>query len=477
MAIFSPTSATRLSIELTEWDQVGPGRDIRLKGLSLGDSRQAHLLAESLHGRVNVREGLDGLEICTTSFVGYVDVGPLRIAIKPKLPTMPLSQLLSYAYGLRDITTIYRSRSPTTRDGLHDILIELLAEEVEELLHRGLWRRYVPSSDRLESPRGQILIDEIIYRGGVREARLPCRYFDLRKNWHLNQLLRSGLLLAAQLTEDRELHRRVQQLSSMFGEVQTLAHLNKDDIDRAEHDLTRQTDAAKPALTLIRLLRDSQGIDFATAGPSAQIPGFLFDMNAFFQRLLSRFLRDNVTTLRIEDEVPIRGLFAYPGDANPKHRRAPAPRPDFALYSATGLVGFLDAKYRDIWDCGFPPEWLYQLSIYALASPSAVSILLYASMSEDACDERVEIRQPISWGSKTPASVIMRAVSLTRLAALLVRNRGPIFVAGRRELATELVARCSKPRTQMWSPCTASSTTLPASSSVRVISEATALQS
>ena len=68
---------------------------------------------------------------------------------------MPLARLLSYAYGLRDVTVIEETRVPTTRHGLHDLLIALLAAEVEELLHRGLARRYVPLSEKLESPRGR----------------------------------------------------------------------------------------------------------------------------------------------------------------------------------------------------------------------------------------------------------------------------------------------------------------------------------
>ena len=49
------------------------------------------------------------------------------------------------------------------------------------------------------------------------------------------------------------------------------------------------------------------------------MPGFLFDMNVFFQRLLSRFLRDNLAGARIADELAIRNLLAYAL----KQRRAP----------------------------------------------------------------------------------------------------------------------------------------------------------
>jgi len=384
---------TPLVIELTEWDQVGPARDSSLKGSSLAGDPQARRLAETLRGRLDIREGYEGLEISSTSFVGRVDVGPLRIAIGPKLSAMPLARLLRYAYGLRDVAAIEETRSPTTRHGLHDLLIALLTAEVEELLHRGLARRYVPISEKLESPRGHILLDQVIRQGGVIEARLPCQHFERRADWHLNQVLRAGLVAAAKMAQSRDLRRRVLQLSAMFGEVEQLTRLGTHDIDRAERDLTRLTAASGPALTIIRLLQDSMGVAFNSAQQPSRMPGFLFDMNIFFQRLLSRFLRDNLTSRRIKDELAIRNLFAYAPDANPRKRSAPAPKPDYAVFQGNALCRFLDAKYRDVWERGLPAEWLYQLSIYALASPDEVSVLLCASMSRDARDERVEIRQ------------------------------------------------------------------------------------
>jgi 5-methylcytosine-specific restriction enzyme subunit McrC len=428
-----------LLVELTEWDQVGPAQDLRLKGSSLAGDQQSRRLAEALRGRLDIREGYEGLEITSTSFVGRVDLGPLRIAIGPKLPVMPLARLLRYAYGLRDVATIEETRAPTTRHGLHDLLIALLAAEVEELLHRGLARRYVQISEKLESPRGCVLIDQVIRQGGVREARLPCRHFERHADWHLNRVLRAGLEAAARMAEDRDLRRHAHQLSAMFGDVERLARLDARDIDRAEHELTRLTAASRPALTIIRLLQDTLGVAFDSAQQPSRMPGFLFDMNVFFQRLLSRFLHDNLTNARIADEVVIRNLFAYAPDANPRHRSPPAPRPDYALFGGNTLLGFLDAKYRDIWERGLPAEWLYQLSLYALASPREASVLLYASMDAEACDERVEVRQPVLWSNRGPASVILRPVPLPHLAELLDPDRARSLAGERRKFADELV--------------------------------------
>jgi 5-methylcytosine-specific restriction enzyme subunit McrC len=433
-----PDPAAGLLVELAEWQQVRPEQDVRLRGISFTHDASAQRIVEALRSRVDIREGYHGLEIGTTSYVGRVDVGPLRIAIRPKLPTMPLGVLLRYAYGLRDIETVHETEVPTNWYGFHDLLIALLVAEIEELVHRGLARRYITEVERLGSPRGRILVKEIARNGGVVEARLPCLHFDRRVNWHLNRVLRAGLDMAAGITDDRDLRRHVLRIAGSFAEFDRNTRLATDDILRAERDLTRLTASYAPALTVIRLLHEMLGVAFGLGEHESHVPGFLFDINIFFQRLLSRFLHDNLTDV-VLDEWRIRNVFAFAPDANPKRRSAPTPRPDFALFRSKRLSGFLDAKYRDVWERGLPADWLYQLSIYALAAPNRTSVLLYATTSLDARDEEVHVRQPVKWSDDRPASVIIRPVPLQRLAELVHPDMARKRSDERRRMPQDLV--------------------------------------
>jgi 5-methylcytosine-specific restriction enzyme subunit McrC len=315
----------------------------------------------------------------------------------------------------------------------------MLAAEVEELLHRGLARRYVPLAGPLESPRGRILVEELARQGGITDARIPCRYFERRANWHLNQVLRTGLNSSARMTEDRELRRRVHRLAGAFGDVERKEKIEISDIDRAERSLNRMTAANAPALSIIRLLLEMHGLAFDAAEERLRTHGFLFDMNRFFQRLVSRLLHESLVGQRIEDEWPIQNVFAYSPAANPRHRVAPSPRPDFALVQGYGLRGFLDAKYRDIWEQGLPTDWLYQLAVYSFAAPARVSVLLYATMADEARDEQVDLREPFLWATRDPASVILRPVRLMQLAELIDPEHSPGRVAERRRWAESLV--------------------------------------
>jgi 5-methylcytosine-specific restriction enzyme subunit McrC len=434
-----PNGTQAIDVQLVEWDRKGPAQNRRLEGTSLLNDASAQRLADQLRSQVDIREGYQGLQIETTSFVGRIDLGPLRIAIQPKLSGMPLARLVRYAYGLRDVQTVEETRTPTIRYGLHDLLILMLIAEVEELLQRGLARQYISLSEKLESPRGRILIDEVVRQGGLTDARLPCQHFERHVNWHLNQVLRAGLAVAAGMTEDRDLRWRAHRLAAKFGDVKHIEKLDIDDIDRAERSLTRLTEANASALTIIRLLQNMRGLAFEPVEELSRMPGFLFDMNYFFQRLLSRFLRENLTGQRIADERAISKMFVYAPDANPQRRVSPKPRPDYALLRADKLCAFLDAKYRDVWDNGLPAEWLYQLSTYALASPSQVSVLLYASMAPGGREERVEIHRPIQFSGEGLGSVIVRPVSLRYLGELLDPERRDMLATERQRFANGLV--------------------------------------
>jgi 5-methylcytosine-specific restriction enzyme subunit McrC len=406
-------------ITLSEWDHVESVSRPQLMGTTLRSNPAAQKLSDEIRSQVDIREGYNGLEVSTTSFVGHIVVGPLRITINPKLPRLPLTALVCYAYGLRDLELFGKALTPTAQPGLHDILISLLAAEVEGLLHPGLPRRYVPLAEKLSSPRGRILVDKIASRGGIVDGTLPCSHFQRHANWMLNQVLRSGLELAGNMTEDRELHRRVRRLVDAFDTIDPKAKLKERDLDEVERGLSRLTATSKPALTIIRLLLGMQGTLLHALDYSHRTSGFLFDMNFFFQRLLSRFLRENLDDRWIKDEHATKGMFAYAPHGNPKGRSLPRPRPDFALFEGKDLIGVLDAKYRDVWEKGYPAAWLYQLSMYALGSPNQKSILLYATTSSGARDERINIRHPALLRGGSEASVIVRPVQLQTLATLL----------------------------------------------------------
>jgi 5-methylcytosine-specific restriction enzyme subunit McrC len=431
--------ASPIAVDLREWSCADPSNTPALAGATLADLGRRQVV-ESLRSRIDVRQDFEGLAFESTSYVGRVDVGRFRISIAPKIDRTPLATLLRYAYGLSDLEVSSRTELPIAKDSFADLLITLFCEEVEILLYRGLARRYRAARDILASPRGRIDVGEIARRGGVLEARLPCRFFERSVDAPPNRVVRASLARAARLASDHALRQRAHRLEAMFTGVAALPSLRSQDVETAMSRLTRMEENYRPALALAALFVDDLGVTFDAAQPASAAPGFLFDMNRFFQRLLSRFLHEHLAQARIEDERAIRHLFAYLPENRAGAQKPPNPRPDYALFEGGELRAFIDAKYRDIGARGYPASWLYQLSIYALASPRRVSVLLYASTAEDTADQRVEIRQPLRTSSAPHASVIIRAVSLRALAALLALSPTAATLGARRRFASDLVS-------------------------------------
>lgn len=403
-------------LQLAEWSRLGPDDVPGLRGTRMSEDMLQ--VANVLGHRVRFSELRTGLEICSNSHVGRINLGHLSIHIKPKLESLTLLQLLRYAYGLREISVLPETSAPMSDLGLHELLATLLAADVSELLRRGLPRRYVREQLDLESPRGQIDINEIVRGGGIWRTSLPCVFDDRSQDWHLNRVICAGVHLAASMISDPLLRRQLHQLTLAFTIVAPIV-LTVHEVDAALRGLTRQTDSCASALEIIRLFVEANGVDPDDGVAPKRTHGYLFDMNMFFQRLLSRFLREYLEGQTIVDEESIRGVFAYAHDGNPQRRRMRSPRPDYALYRGRTLLAFMDAKYRDLWDTRLPTEWLYQLALYASYAPRRQSVLLYATMNRDARDQRINIHQPICGAASSSATITVRPVALSEMTRVL----------------------------------------------------------
>ena len=107
-------------IELQEWGHADSKSHAALASDFFATDTQFEKVAKAYNGKVNFQELRAGLSIRTTSFVGRVQVGQLRIAINPKLDGLKLSQLMKYAYGLRNLKLHASTTADTAAGGLQD---------------------------------------------------------------------------------------------------------------------------------------------------------------------------------------------------------------------------------------------------------------------------------------------------------------------------------------------------------------------
>jgi 5-methylcytosine-specific restriction enzyme subunit McrC len=191
----------------------------------------------------------------------------------------------------------------------------------------------------------------------------------------------------------------------------------------ARRHLDRLSTAYAPALRLAELLYACSAVSLDGAA-TTDLPGFLFDINRFFQALMERFLKESLPNFDVKAEHGLAEMMRYVPGLNPRGRKSPTPRPDFLISGGGKVSALLDAKYRDLWERDLPRDMLYQLAIYALSQPkAATAAILFPTIIADATPALIEIRDPVRAGALGYVGV--RPVVLGELIEAVRIDNGP----------------------------------------------------
>jgi len=389
--------------------------------------------------RVRVLQFIDGLQIEATSYIGRLCLGDLELIIRPKISPGELTTLIVYAFSLSDTHFYDAGRQFYANLGIADILVHQFADEVEQLLRRGLTQRYVRQSGSLSFLRGRIDFNTMAQQPYLSKAELPCSFYERTGEWELNRLLAAGLVAVNRITIDSGLRQRLARLADAFPIRAPGLRLTSERVGRALENLDRLTERYASALELLKLLVDGGCVLLEHSVEQEGVYSFLFDMNMVFQRLLARLFGEYIEGATVTNEFPLPCL-DYVSGFNPRGRPARSPRPDFAVWRGKDLIALLDAKYRDLWYRATPRDWIYQLALYASAfAPVHEATILYPAVDTAATEQQIELRS-LANGSRQ-VLVRLRPVIIRTLTSLLAARQRGASDSQLRQFCMDLVPR------------------------------------
>lgn len=357
-----------LYVYLSEWSSIDWREEPGLKGLELNDQDRRLLdeLNRENKDSINVLELRQGLSISTKQYIGTVTLTCCRIVVKPKINIDNLTRLLTYALDIGHLV-LPKSDSYYEKSidfGLIDILGVTLLREVNSIQRAGITRKYVEKHETLSSPKGRIDMSYL--------ARTPvgtqvyCHYDELSVDHLHNQVLASGLNLAANLMDTKELGFELRRTSERFFlDIKRLC-LSEATINEALDKLDRQSSHYRNALNIISLIYKGYRLGDYMKDGDMYVSSFFLDMNKVFERFLERYFAKNCPfDVDVSAQDRKYGVFRY--SVNPQNRYGPSIRPDLVLYSQGQPIIIADAKYKNRVDFAPDSAEIYQLCIYGLS--------------------------------------------------------------------------------------------------------------
>ena len=405
------------------YDVMPEWSSMMLEGAVIEDQKNlllSHSLTDS--GIVEIIELKNGIRINSNSYVGRVSLGAINLHITPKLDKLPLGQLMQYTYGFKDLRLYGKAFYLTGRSDFFDLLIYTLYAYVDELLDRGFIKGYMLRDEESQSIKGRIDIDRVAGRGGIVASTLPCKYYQREEDTPLNRMLLSGLRLAQDMAANIRLKYDVRRMADHLSGFVTEMALNRSALTLVEMSINRLTESYVPIIEIVDILLAARAEQMNVIGNETMLPGYFFDMNLFFETLVSKLLKTLPDGYTVIDQYRLKRMISYAPDHNPLRRSPPTPRPDFVVMKAARALRIIDAKYRDLWERDLPRDMLYQLSMYAMSGIAEnEATIIYPALSDEPELQIINVNDPVREEFQI-ARIRLQPLNLNKVADLISRN-------------------------------------------------------
>lgn len=355
---------TRVEV-LTEWSR----RTVDAGDLTQGDLRVLNELQAGEDRRLELRWLRDGrIDVRTTSWVGVVRLSGVALHIRPKYAGDELGvvRMLAYLGGYQPLRRAPGRRAlPTDGTDLLDILCHLLADEAELVLRDGLLHDYSTMEESLTTLRGSLRYREQATRRFGQLDLLECRFDEFHADVIENQLLRTGLGVAARICRSPQVRRRLRRLEGSLADAASTGPTDSG-FYRPRLVYGRRNERYRAAHELSLLLFDRLGADDLYGTGPVDSFAFLINMNDVFEDFITAMVDEAFTGSNWR-------VLSQRAESSVVRNRSTGKRyasiiPDIVLSDGWQRVPF-DCKYKLYGrpDKKISPADIYQTFLYAFS--------------------------------------------------------------------------------------------------------------
>jgi 5-methylcytosine-specific restriction enzyme subunit McrC len=309
--------------------------------------------------------------------VGVLELENFRIVVEPKVAggRAVLARMLQHLLP----TPEHLGRMRAVEFGgetLFDLVLNMLNQEAEDVLRRGVLHDYHQRSDALTAVRGRILPLRQLAERANRWDKVWCRHDVFGTNSRENRLLRDALRAGARRASSTAVRTRAHRAASVFHEA------CEGTVTTGERHLIvrdRRNAYYWPAVDLAHAVLDGRGIDDIYSAGDGQLHSFFVSMNGLFEKLVERAI------LRITSTMPgwrATGQAADLSTLRVEPSGKPIEiRPDVVLVGPGSRRVPIDAKYKRYDRKQISSSDAQQLFVYGFANQAAAgeatALLLY----------------------------------------------------------------------------------------------------
>lgn len=309
------------------------------------------------------------------NYVGLLRVGALNINVLPKIDKSEndttkwhdvLIQMIRYTQNFRSKKSLM-ALMRTSDVSILDLYIYEFYCEVEEILRKGQRKSYSFKQENISCVKGKILFGRDVLINAADRSKTFCQFQIYSTDTLLNHILRLGVKMSLQMTNNFALKEIGEALLERLPETQH-RKIDKKVFERMKFN--RNNSYYINAINLAKIIILETGPDLHLG--QENIISFLFDMNQLFEEFIFKIARKEFSDSRYN--VHRDGMLFW----ERKHIK-----PDIVIEdSEDDKVVVLDTKWKLPEDLKPSDADLKQIFVYNHYYGSNVSYLLYPSSEE-----------------------------------------------------------------------------------------------